>query len=216
LRSVTVRKETPIRGFVLRIVNVKNEDVVATVLSRQNIGRYYRFYGARHSILQMGYLVDFETEEDNGIFLPRMRSLSHFSFPWIFDTARLMVWQQLLGQLEKHLRDTDEVEAFYYDTLLESAKKWHRQNPKRLAVEAYTRILAFEGRLHTEPICYVCERPVERDVALMASFKPAHPHCIYAPALSRRGIKHLFAQHKTTLLSDAETDALFALLLKAF
>jgi len=197
------------------VQKAKNEDVVATVLSREKVGRYYRFYGARHSILQLGYLIDFEIQEDHRAFLPRMRSLSHFAFPWIFDRERMMVWQRLMQQLEIHLRETETVESFYFDALLKAAKKWHRQHPKRLAVEFYTAMLHDEGRLHPPTFCYVCENAIGEETALMSGFKPAHPTCIYAPAVPTERIVSLFETQKTTLLDDNEVHLLYSVMTKA-
>jgi recombinational DNA repair protein (RecF pathway) len=208
-------KEANIRGFVLRVQRVKNEDVVATVLSRECVGRFYRFYGARHSILQLGYLIDFELEED-GVHLPRMRALSHFSFPWIFDNARMMVWQNLMQRFEMHFRDTDEIEPFYFELLLRGAKRWHRQNPKRAAIEMYVEMLAYEGRLYSDPVCYMCETPISDEVAVMGGFKPAHAHCIYASSIPWKVLKTLFKTRKTTFLSDTQVDVLFETMMKAF
>jgi recombinational DNA repair protein (RecF pathway) len=185
------------------------------VLSRHKVGRYYRFYGARHSILQLGHLIDFETEED-GMHLPRMRSLSHFSFPWLFDLSRLMLWQNLMQQLEKHLRDTEEIDTFYFDTLLETARKWHRQNPKRLGIEWYVRMLAYEGRLFDTPYCYICEKPLHEHVSLMAGLKPAHPECIYAPSIPKKSLMRFFKTAKSTWLSDEEVSLIYQRMAAAF
>ena len=179
------------------------------------MGRYYRFYGARHSILQLGYLIDFEVQQE-GTFLPRMRSLSHLPFPWLFEPARLMVWQNMLQQLEIHLRDATSIDPFYYDTLLESAKKWHRQNPKRLAVEWYVAMLDAEGRLDFHDRCYICEGALHDRIALMSGFNPAHPECIYAPPLRKTDVVSLFDTHRSLHLDDHAVDTLYALMMKAF
>jgi len=50
-----------VRGFIINIRKAKNEDVIVTVLSNSNVNFYWRFFGARHSILQIGNLIDFET-----------------------------------------------------------------------------------------------------------------------------------------------------------
>jgi hypothetical protein len=163
----------------------------------------------------LGYLVDFEIERD-GVYLPRMRALSHFSFPWIFDAPRLMIWQRMMQRLEVHLRDTESIDAFYFDTLLESARKWHRQNPKRLAVEWYVGMLAFEGRLHLTERCYVCEGALGDEAAVMTGFKLAHPSCIYAPPIAKSKLDTLFNLAKTTWLSDEEVALLYGRMNEAF
>jgi len=195
---------------------VKNEDSVALVLTENHIRSYYRFYGARHSILQLGYLVDFEVEGDDGRFLPRMRSLSHLGFPWLFDRNRLMLWHNFIQKFEPHLKDTDEIDRFYFDLLLDAAKRWERQNPKRIVCESYLRMLVFEGRLYPDEHCYICEGRIEEEIALMQAFKPAHPGCIYTPALPTKKVLDLFDTGKTTFLEDFEVDMLYDVVMKGF
>ncbi len=194
----------------------KNEDSIALVLTRSHIRTYYRFYGARHSILQLGNLIDFEVEGEDGRFLPRLRSLSHLGFPWMFERNRLMLWQNFIQKFEPHLQDADEIDTFYFDLLLDAAKRWHRQNPKRIVCESYIKMLDFEGRLYPEEHCYICENRIEEEIALMQAFKPAHPHCIYAAALPTKKILDFFKSKKTVFLEDYEVDILFDTVMKGF
>ena len=136
------------RGFIINIRKAKNEDVIVTVLSNDSVKTYWRFFGARHSILQLGNLIDFEVTESKKSFMPSMRSLSHISFPWIFSNNHLLIWQNFIKLFESHLRDAIELDNFYFDLLLTTAQKWHKQNPKRLAIEAYMQLLNHEGRLY--------------------------------------------------------------------
>ena len=193
---------------------MKNEDSVALVLTQDHIRSYYRFFGARHSILQLGYLVDFEVEGEDGRFLPRMRALSHLGFPWLFDRNRLMLWHNFIQKFEPHLKDADEVDPFYFDLLLDAAKKWGRQNPKRIICESYIKMLDFEGRLYPDEHCYICEGRIEEEIALMQAFKPAHPHCIYAPALPTKKILDFFKSKKATFLDDFEVEILYTIVMK--
>ena len=175
---------------------------------------YYRFFGARHSILQLGNLIDFEVEGEDGRFLPRLRSLSHIGFPWLYDRNRLLVWHSFVGRFEPHLRDAGEIETFYYDLLLNAAKKWYRQNPKRIVIESYLQLLEYEGRLYPQERCYICENRIEEEIALMQAYKPAHPHCIYAPALPSKKIFDLFKSKKTVFLEDYEVEYLYEIVMK--
>ena len=175
---------------------------------------YYRFFGARHSILQLGNLIDFEVEGEDGRFLPRLRSLSHIGFPWLYDHNRLLIWHSFVGRFEPHLRDAGEIETFYYDLLLNAAKKWYRQNPKRIVIESYLQLLEYEGRLYPQERCYICENRIEEEIALMQAYKPAHPHCIYAPALPSKKIFDLFKSKKTVFLEDYEVEHLYEIVMK--
>ena len=184
------------------------------VLTTQNVKTYYRFFGARHSILQLGNLIDFEVEGEDGRFLPRLRSLSHIGFPWLFDKNRLLIWHNFIQLFEPHLKEAEEIDSFYYNLLLQAAKKWEKQNPKRIVCESYIKLLAYEGRLYPEKNCYICEQHIEADIALMQSFKPAHPNCIYSSALPTKKILDFFEIKKTIFLEDHEVDYLFEIVMK--
>jgi hypothetical protein len=202
------------RGFVLKLNRAKNEDMIATVLSDHHIRSYYRFYGARHSILQLGYLIDFESDGDDARFMPRIRSLRHFGFPWLYDRNRLMIWHDWIKLFEPHLRDTEELEPFYYELLLNAAKHWDKQNPKRIILESYHALLSHEGRLHPIEQCFICEASIADEISLMATFRPAHPDCIYAPALSRDHVETFLTTGKTLHLSDTEVDVIYEVVKK--
>jgi len=202
------------KGFILGVRKAKNEDSIALVLSPESIRSYYRFFGARHSILQMGNLIDFEVEGEDGRFMPRLRSLSHIGFPWLFDKNRLLIWHNFLKKFEPHLKDAEEIDTFYFNLLLDAARKWHRQNPKRIVCESYIELLEYEGRLYPEENCFICEQRIEEEIALMQAFKPAHPGCIYSPALPTKKILDFFTSKKTVFLEDYEVDHLYEIVLK--
>jgi len=184
------------------------------VLTDKDIRTYYRFFGARHSILQLGNLVDFEVEGEDGRFMPRLRSLSHMGFPWLFDKNRLLMWHNFIKKFEPHLRDAETLDSFYFDLLLFAAKRWDKQNPKRIACEAYLQLLDYEGRLYPEENCFICETRIEEEIALMQGFKPAHPHCIYSPALPTKKILDFFKSKKSTFLEDDEVEYLYEIVMK--
>ncbi len=202
------------KGFILSVKKAKDEDSIARVLTHTEVKTYYRFFGARHSILQLGNLVDFEVEGENGRFMPRLRSLSHMGFPWIFDKNKLLLWHNFIKKLEAHLRDAEELETFYYDLLLTAAKRWDKQNPKRIICESYIVLLKYEGRLYHEENCFICEQHIEEDIALMQGFKPAHPSCIYSPSMPTKKLLDFFKTKKTVFLDDTEVDYLHQIVMK--
>ncbi|MCH9739289.1 MAG: recombination protein RecO [Epsilonproteobacteria bacterium] len=204
------------QGFIINIRKAKNEDVIVTVLSKSSIESYWRFFGARHSILQVGNFIDFEIEQDRSNFMPKMRRLSHISFPWIFSANHLLIWQNFIKLFEPHLKEATQLDSFYFDLLLALAKKWDRQNPKRLAVEAYVKLLAHEGRLYDNGFCYICEEVLGDKVGLMRAYIPAHPHCIYANALDKNSVFELFNTKSTIKLEDFIIDEFYNILLKGF
>ena len=202
------------KGFILSVKKAKNEDSIATVLTATEVKTYYRFFGARHSILQLGNLVDFEIEGEDGRFMPKLRSLSHMGFPWLFDKNKLLMWHNFIKKFEPHLRDAEELDSFYYDLLLDAAKKWDKQNPKRIVCESYITLLEYEGRLYPEENCFICEQRIEDDIALMQAFRPAHPNCIYAPALPTKKILDFFQNKKTVFFEDDEVEYLYNVVMK--
>ena len=202
------------RGFIINIRKVKNEDVVVTVLTNDSIKSYWRFFGARHSILQIGNLVDFEVKESQNNFMPQMRSLSQISFPWLFSNNHLLVWQNFIKLFEPHFRESTEIEHFYFDLLLKIATRWHKQNPKRLVIEAYIELLNYEGRLYDHGFCYICEKVLEEEIGLMRAFLTTHPHCIYTTPLEKKSIFTLFNTKSTINIDDKSILELFNIVLK--
>ena len=202
------------RGFIINIRKAKNEDVIVTVLSNESVKNYWRFFGQRHSILQIGNLIDFEVIEGKNGFMPNMRSLSQLSFPWIFSSNRLIVWQKFIKLFEAHLKERTEIEKFYFNLLLEVTKKWDKQNPKRLSIETYIKILAQEARLHSNNFCHICENILDTKVALMRAFIPAHPECIYNSPLEKKSIFQLFYTQSTIHIENEEIEILYQIVLK--
>jgi len=202
------------KGFILNIRKAKNEDVIVTVLSNCEVRSYYRFFGARHSILQVGNLIDFELQESKNGFMVQIRKISHISFPWIFSNNHLFLWQNFIRLFEPHLKEATQIDSFYFDLLLKIAKKWHRQNPKRLAIEAYIEILDYEGRLYDNGFCYICEDVLDEQVGLMRAYLPAHPRCIYGYSYDKQQIFKLFDTKLTIHLNDNIVNKLFNTLLK--
>ncbi len=202
------------RGFIINIKKAKNEDIIVTVLDNKTLKDYWRFFGARHSILQIGNLIDFEVTESKNNFMPNMRSLSHISYPWLFSNRHLFIWQNFIKLFEPHLKDTIEIDDFYFNLLLNIAKKWDKQNPKRLAIEAYICLLHHEGRLYDNGFCYVCEEILDKDLALMRSFLPAHPNCIYGHSFKKQDIFTLYNTQSTIHLNDEVIEKLYFILLK--
>ena len=202
------------RGFIINIRKAKNEDVIVTVLSNQSVKSYWRFFGTRHSILQIGNLIEFEVIQSKNGFMPNMRSLSQLSFPWLFWEKHLLTWQNFIKLFEPHLRDAIELNPFYFNLLFDIAQKWDKQNPKRLAIEAYIQILKQEKRLHENNFCYICEETLKEEIGLMRAFIPVHPLCIYSFSLKKRYIFKLFNTTSTIHMDDNDVEKVYTILLK--
>ena len=202
------------KGFIVSLRRARGEDMIVTVLSEHALETCYRFYGARHSILQLGYLIDFEIEKDGSRFLPRLRHVTHIGFPWLYRRNRLMTWHNYIRLFEPHLRDTQTLEPFYFNLLLTAAKKWEKQNPKRIVCESYHELLRFEGRLHHLDRCYICEKPLGDAISLMTAMIPAHPQCIYSSALPRQKLESYMLTGSTAWLEDDEVEHMYSIVMK--
>ena len=165
--------------------------------------------------MQLGYLIDFEIEEDKyGTFLPRLRSVTHIGLDWLCKRDRLMIWHNFTKLLYMHLKDTQELESFYFNLIFDAYKKFKKQNPKRVIVEIYLEMLKFEGRLYDLDRCYICEKKLDREISLMQALIPAHPTCIYAPSLESSKISEFFKSSKTVWLDDKEVDIIYSVIQK--
>ena len=203
------------KGFILSLHRASNEDMVVTILSEDKLITLYRFYGARHSILQLGYLIDFEIKENKyNSFLPQLRSVTHMHTNWLYRRDRLLIWQDFIKLLYRHLKDAQSLEPIYFELLLSAYKKFEKQNPKRVILDIYVEILKFEGRLHNLDICYICQKPLSKDVSLMQSLILAHPNCIYAPSLPHHKLKEYFTTGKSVWLDDDEVDVIYSVIQK--
>ena len=124
------------------------------------------------------------------------------------------MWHNFIRLFEPHLRDAEEIDTFYFELLLDAAKKWHRQNPKRIVCESYIRLLHHEGRIHHDEQCYICEKPIVEHISLMQSLIPAHPECLYASSLPKEKVFNFFESKKTVLLEDEEVEYLYEIVMK--
>lgn len=199
------------QGYILRVQKVKNEDLLVFILTNDKFLKAYRFYGARHSIVTQGYKIDFELEQD-GIFLPKLRSPMHLGFSWLLDRDKVLVWQYFMKLLYEHLKDSNELESFYFDLLDLATQKLKKQNPKRVVIETYLEILAYEGRLHDDLNCFICDENILHEVCLCNGFSPAHKNCVYKKSFKASLIKNMFKTKNTIELNDDEINELYLIL----
>ncbi len=52
------------QGYILDVKPVKDDDLIVTILTPTRVYTTYRFYGARHSNINVGYKIDFEIEHN--------------------------------------------------------------------------------------------------------------------------------------------------------
>ena len=202
------------QGFILNINRVKDEDLIVSILSQNGLETLYRFYGARHGTINIGFLIDFEKESSQKSTISRLKDVVHVGFRWIHDYKLLRMWQDFTKLFYPHLRDTNELESFYFDLLYEASQKWGEQNPKRLAIESYVKLLEYEGRLHAEFECFLCTEPIKGDVSLVRAYLPTHKECTHTLPVSKKALKELYETKSSLFLSDEEIERMWYILLE--
>ena len=136
------------QGFIIKLSRVKDEDMIVTIISEDCLTTLYRFYGARHSPINLGFKIDFEVETSLKSSIPRMRDVLHLGFGWMgeYNRIRHLATISFLFFIP-HLQHSEEIGGFYFDLLESAAQRWKNQNPKRLAIEAYVQLLEYEGKI---------------------------------------------------------------------
>ncbi len=202
------------QGYIININKVKDEDLIVSILTQNNVYTTYRFYGARHSIINVGFKIDFELESNLKSSIPRLKDVLQLGFPWIFDSQKLYCWQRFIKLFYPHLKDVDDLEPFYFELLDQLVKKMQRQNPKRAAIEAYILLCEYEGRLHNEYECLLCETIIEKSISLVRGFVPAHPQCCYSKGFEEIKVDKLFKEKTTIGFDDEEIEYIWNVLLQ--
>ena len=200
------------KGFILSTVRVKDEDLIVRILTRDEVVSLYRFYGARHSYINVGYLIDFHIEESAKTTIKRLRHVTQIPFKFLFDMQKTLYFKEYVSLLNKHFIDVSKVDSFYYDSLISLCEDLSSRDVKRAIIEHYVTLLEKEGRLHNDLVCFLCERNVESKIALARSFLPAHTKCIMSEGFDEEKIKLLFDEKKTLLFSDEEIEKLWRIL----
>lgn len=202
------------QGYIIHITPQKNEDIILSILTPQKIKKLYRFYGARHSILQLGKKIDFEVE-NNGIFMPKLRNITALNFSWERDLQRLQIWQRYIQLLFKHFEGIEAIDNFYFNMLETGSAKLTLQNPYRVVLEMYASLLKYEGRIPSFDMCLLCAHPLQEQIALTRSFLPTHTNCI--PSTNNfliKNIQYFLTQCSTIYLEDKEIHHLWQILLQ--
>jgi hypothetical protein len=204
------------QGFILDVKGIKNEDTLVTILSPHTLVTAYRFYGARHANVHLGYQIDYDLIYSSRTTLAQLRNVLHLGYPWLFDRQRLYVWQTFMKLLKGHLQGVDEIDFFYYNLVENTAKKWDKTDPKRLLIEAYLQLLSFEGRLHTENICFLCDEEIVDDIALGRALLPAHPFCAPRRSIDQHKWRDVVTTHTTISLNDDEIGLFYGIVCEGF
>ena len=202
------------QGFILNLNRVKDEDLIVTIISKDSLDTLYRFYGARHGVINLGFKIDFEKEGSAKSTIDRLKDVIHIGFKWINDYKLLRLWQDYIVLFHKHLKDAYEIDEFYFNLINDASNNWAKQNPKRIAIESYVKLLEYEGRLHTEMECFLCHEPIYGDIALIRAFLPTHKECTHTLEVNKDALKELFLNKSSLFLNDKEVDRLWYVLLE--
>jgi len=202
------------QGYIIDIKAVRDDDLIVSILTEQNIYTTYRFYGARHSNINIGYKIDFELETNLKSSLPRLKDVIQLGFQWIFDNEKLYCWQRFIKLFYPHLKDVETIDSFYFELLNTLSHKMIKQNAKRAICKAYIKLLEHEGRLHTEFNCFLCEKKITEDISLVRSFMPVHATCTYSKVFDFKKVKELFEDKTLISFEDKEIDYLWKIILQ--
>ena len=200
------------QGFIININKVKDEDLIVSILSQNGLETLYRFYGARHGSINIGFLIDFEIEHSAKSTIARLKDVIHIGYLWIHDYNKLRLWQDFVKLFYLHLKDTYELDPFYFDLLYEASQKWKEQNPKRVAIESYVKLLEYEGRLHTQMECFLCGKDIQGDISLVRAFLPTHKECTHTLPISKKALMELYKTKSSLFLSDIECERMWIIL----
>lgn len=204
------------QGYIINLNRVKDEDLIVTILTETSILTTYRFYGARHSTINLGYKIDFEIQSSLKSTISQLRGVLHLGSKWLMYRERVYIWQAFIQLFYKHLKDIDDISDFYFKLLEHASNSWLTQNPKRVVVESYIKLLEYEGRLHDEFTCFNCEKPIEDDPSLIRGFLMAHQECVWSEPINALHIKDMFECKSTLLLDDTEIEYLWKIVSEGF
>ena len=204
------------QGYIININKVKDEDLIVTILTEKSLKTLYRFYGARHANIHLGYKIDFEAIPSAKSTISMLREVLPLSEKWMLESSRFFIWQQFIKLMYKHLEDINELDTFYFQLLEETSNMIARQNPQRVVIESYLQLLEYEGRLHDDFQCFICDEPIKEQLVLARSFLPAHQECVYGELLKKPKIENLFATKSTLYFEDDEVTHLWRLLQEGF
>lgn len=198
------------QGYILHKSIIKNQDLLLKILTPTKILELYRFYGMRHSIIDLGRKIDFDIQS-NGFFIPKIRNILQLSYPWEREYERVYVWKTFITMLNTHLKEVDEIEEFYFDLLDWGAHILSKQHPMRVVIEMSIKLLLYEGRntRQHENKCFICDGVLEDKIALGRSFLFAHPQCISTPTFSKEKITTLLQNASCVHLDDEEIEKIW-------
>lgn len=202
------------KGFIINLNRVKEEDLIVTIVSEKSLDTLYRFYGSRHGTINIGFKIDYEKESSAKSTIARLKDVVHIGYKWINDSQKLRLWQHFLTLFYPHLKEVEDLHPFYFELLESASLEWGQRNAKRVAIESYIKLLEHEGRLHTENTCFLCSKPIESDISVIRAYLPTHTHCSKTMPISHTALQELYTNKSTLFLNEKEVDRLWNTLLE--
>lgn len=202
------------QGYIIDIKKVRDDDLIVSILTKYEIYTTYRFYGARHSIINIGYKIDFELETNIKSTIPRLKDVIQVGYKWIFDYEKLYCFTQYLKLFSYHFKNIENIDSFYFDSIENLVTIINKQNPKRAICEHYIKVLEFEGRLPNEFYCLLCDKKIENNISLIRSFMTTHSNCSYGKEFPIEKIKDLFINKSLILFDNNEVQYLYNIILQ--
>lgn len=202
------------QGYIIDIKAVKDDDLIVSILAENHIYTTYRFYGARHSNINIGYKIDFELDTNLRSSTPRLKEVMQLGFQWIFDNEKLYCWQRFIKLFYPHLKDIEEIDNFYFKLLDKLSHKMIKQNPKRAICKSYIKLLKHEGRLHSNFNCFLCECDINTEISLVRSFMPVHASCTYSRKFKFEKVEELILDKSLISFENEEVDYLWNIVLQ--
>lgn len=201
------------QGYIIDIKPVKDDDLIVSILAENEVLTTYRFYGARHSNINIGYKIDFELENTRST-IPRLKDVIQLGFPWILDNEKMYCWQRYIKLFYPHLKDIEELDPFYFYTLENLVHIMIKQNALRAICESYISLLEYEGRFHTHLECLLCENEIIDNISLVRGFLPVHALCNHSKVFDINKVKELFEKKKLISFNNQEVERLWNILLQ--
>ena len=199
-------------GFIIAMNRSIREDMVVRILTRRHYYSLYRFYGVRHSILHVGRKIDFEIEHQ-GVYMPRLRNMSHLYRDYERFIDKVFVWQQFCYHLDRHFNEAKELEPFYFELLDRHVSALAKQEARRLVCSMYVKLLEHEGRLYKSDVCFICGEKLPNIVALSRGYLLACLNCIHQPkTIAKDKILNVFTIKSLMNLDDNECQVLYEVL----
>ena len=200
------------KGFVLNTVRVRDEDLIVRILGVDEVYTLYRFYGARHSYINVGNFIDFTVEESAKTTIKRLRNVIQLPFKFMFDLDKMLHYKMFVSLLNVHLQDVSRIDSFYFNWLKNITESLHVRDAKRLFVESYIKLLKKEGRLHNDFVCFLCEEKIDKKIALARAFLPAHERCVMSEGFDKEKVELLFNEEKSLLLDEKEIEKMWKII----